>query len=272
MTDVRSRPRPRLLEVLPPRVRQSLLFRYYRPRRDEWPSLYMRARLRHAPDLFLLDLVPGDLIADSIAFTGSFEDDLSSHLLARGRCGGLFVDVGANIGYMSLVWAGANAANRVLALEASPRVFPMLQRNVQANGLERRVRALQVAAGREAGRLAFDLGPPDQTGWGGLAAPGAGQPCVVDVESLDRLLDAEPRIDVLKIDVEGADAWVLEGADRLLRERRIAEIWYEENPVRMRSLGIAPGAPAALLEERGYRATRVSGGRDGLSGWRAQPA
>jgi FkbM family methyltransferase len=265
--------RPLLMQLLPSRARQTLLWRFYRSRRNQWPGLYSQARLRFAPRMALRNLLPGDILSDSIAFTGSYEDSLSRHLSATARrSGGLLVDVGANIGYMSILWAAQHPQARVLAIEASPRIFPLLKANVDANGLQGRISPLNVAAGRQPGSLPFDVGPDEQTGWGGFVHVPSARSVEVDVIRLDDLLASEVDISVLKIDVEGADAWVLMGAEQLLRRKVVREIWFEENRERARALGIPDGAAAHFVEQCGYRATPMAGAKDSIREWRAIPA
>lgn len=103
---------------------------------------------RLAPDLgrfqFHCDL--RDSVAAEACFTGWYEPQetrVCAHVL---RPGSVFVDVGANWGYFSLVAAGlVGAAGRVVALEPEPRLFERLSSNVAMNGL-RIVRPLQLAA------------------------------------------------------------------------------------------------------------------------------
>jgi hypothetical protein len=77
---------------------------------------------------------------------------------------------------------------------------------------------------------------------------------------LDESLSTERFIDVMKIDIEGADTWVLMGAEALLRDKLIGRIFYEENTTRMRELGIAPGEAESFLQSLGYRVLRLDGG------------
>ncbi len=63
----------------------------------------------------------------------------------------------------------------------------------------------------------------------------------------------------MKIDTEGADTWVLEGAETLLRSGRIRHILYEQYPERMRELGVAPETAAALLRGHGYQVRPLGG-------------
>jgi hypothetical protein len=105
----------------------------------------------------------------------------------------------------------------------------------------------------------IDPGPEDQTGWGGLTSSTSTRAVRVDVKTLDQVLPAETQIEVLKIDTEGADHWVLEGAQQLLRERRINHIFFEQNVARMKALAIAEDAPRRLLEASGYRVEAFGG-------------
>jgi FkbM family methyltransferase len=217
-----------------------------------------------------MDLVPGDMISDAIRLLGVYEPEVSELLLERARTGGRLVQVGANLGYFSLLWAAACPANEVFAFEASARNVEWLWRNVRQNGLQHRIHVLPVAAGRATALACFDDGPPDQTGWGGFSPAPAPTSSRVVVVRLDEVLADEP-IDTLLIDTEGADTWVLFGCEQLLRGRRIALILYEQNPRRMRALGIQPGEAARFLTEVGYAPTLMYGDSDTIEEWCARP-
>lgn len=66
-------------------------------------------------------------------------------------------------------------------------------------------------------------------------------------------------VDVLKIDIEGADTWALMGAERLLRNKQVGRIFYEENRPRMAELGIHSGEAKAFLESHGYQVEKIDG-------------
>lgn len=185
---------------------------------------------------------------------GFYELSLSKHIaqLAH-QPGGLLVDVGANAGYFSCLWAALNMQNRCMAFEASPRNQKMLNDNIALAGFSTRIEVQNCAVGRTVGQMNFDLGPEDQTGWGGLAHTASEKSLSVDVKPLDELVSDEANITVLKIDTEGADAWVLEGAERLLRERRIKHVFYECNGPRMARLEIEATRPHTFLADCGYR-------------------
>lgn len=227
------------------------------------------ATLRDAPGI-TMRVHPGDIISDSIRLTGVWEPELSQKLVSLAGAGGLMVEVGANIGYFSLLWAGLNENNQVYAFEPSPRNLDLLRSSINLNGLGQRIHVLPVAAGQEISVAHFDLGPEEQTGWGGIVLASHGRTMPVVVVRLDDLFNQE--IDILKIDVEGADTWVLEGCERLLREKKIRRIFYEQNKPRLRALGIAEGQSEAFLEGLGYRVSPLTGVEADVVEWEALPA
>jgi FkbM family methyltransferase len=266
--DGRRRPLP--MRLLPPRLRLSMWARYYRQRRQTYAGLYEDACLEYAPGV-RMRLQPGDVISDAIAFTGIYELALTRRVIELASRGGLLVEVGANLGYFSLLWGASSPRNSVIAIEASPRNIALLQSNVARNGLDARIRVLGIAAGAQPGRMTFDPGPADQTGWGGLSAAATPGSLSVDVVRLDDVIAPGDTVALLKIDAEGADTWILEGCSGLLARRAIGEIWFEQNRPRMRALGIPPERADARLRELGYEAHPEGDPAAEVVEWRALP-
>jgi FkbM family methyltransferase len=243
---------PLLLRRLPIRLRQAVWARCYHPTKVEDKHLFEGSRLHFAPQIEMR-LIPNDWISDSIAFTGVYESQLSRWVArAARRTGGLMIDVGANLGYFSLLWAAQNPANRVLAFEASPRNVALLRENVQRNRLQDRIEIRADAVGKVPGTCQFDVGPADQTGWGGLTIVPTSDSIRVNVVRLDDLFPPPQTIDLLKVDVEGADSWVLQGAAQLFRSRRVRCVWWEQHKPRMRLLGIQEREPELFMTDVGY--------------------
>ncbi len=211
----------------------------------------------------------GDIISEHISRTGTWEDDLSKKLIALGESGGLMVDVGANLGYFSLLWAKSNPKNTSYAFEASPRIFPMLASSIETNKLSSQIFPFAVALGNQSQFCDFVLGPHEQTGWGGLALrpDGLNTTKVISLK-LDDLLQGQD-IKVLKIDVEGADTWVLHGCKTLLETKKIKHIFYEQNYPRMAELGIEPEEAGNFLKELGYCSENITTLEDDVVEWHA---
>jgi FkbM family methyltransferase len=207
-----------------------------------------------------MKLSSGDSFHGNIAFCGVYEAE-ETVLIGRlaSEPGGLLVDVGANYGYYTLLWCAAHPDNRVIAIEASPKNAEALRYNVTRNGFGDRVTIMECAVTREEGEVNFDLGSDEETGWGGIAS-GLGSAITVPCHRLDQLVN-EP-VTVLKVDCEGADAWVIEGAQGLIEQGRVAHIFFEENRWRQDRLGIETGAASQRLREAGYSVSGVGSGPD----------
>lgn len=197
-------------------------------------------------------LLPTDYGHRQIASLGFYELDLSRRISSLARPGGLMVDVGANAGYFSCMWAALNPHNEVYSFEPSPRNVSMMRKNISALGNPQRVKIFDHAIGKETGTLDFDMGPEEQSGWGGLANLASARTVQVKVRRLDELVPPDKNISVLKIDTEGADTWVLYGAEKILRQKRIQHIFYEANLARMQQLGIQPDEAKKYLNNLGY--------------------
>ncbi|HEX2255864.1 MAG TPA: FkbM family methyltransferase [Afifellaceae bacterium] len=245
--------RPFLLDHLPVAVGRRLAYRLLRPVPEIYRPLYSAAELRHAPGVRMQVPKTREAMYDSIALLGIYEPELTRRVMKLARLGGHMVDVGANVGYFSLLWAAAGAGNTVLALEPSPLVLPYLERNVRANRFAGQVEIRRCAASDTQGAADFSTVCDEATGWGRLAA-GSSEGTLLEVptERLDSLVAGEERITFLKIDVEGAEAAVMQGASALLSSKRIDNIYLEVNRPGARALGHPETRALELLRAAGY--------------------
>lgn len=251
--NLKQKNRPWLMRIRPLWAREKLFWKLYSHQADAFSHLFESATLEFAPQISL-KLMPTDIAHQVLAFSGFYELSVTRRIAKLAKLGGLMVDVGANYGYYSCLWASARLENRIVAFEASPRNFSALKLNLIRNKLESQVDVHEVAVGKETGSLPFTLGPDEQSGWGGLIVKKQDSTIEVPVVTLDEIFikgDRE-RINVLKIDTEGGDTWVLQGAEQLLRSHRISHIFFEENPARMSALGLEPGEAQNLLQNCGY--------------------
>jgi FkbM family methyltransferase len=134
--------------------------------------------------------------------------------------GGVFVDVGANIGGYTV-----RAAKRayVYAFEPEPRNFNLLRLNIKLNKLQNNVKSFQVAAGPYLGKVTLALSS-SHGGHSLLRSRIKTTTIDVDMTPLDLILANEDRIDLIKIDVEGAEPLVLKGAGEVLKRTKAVVI------------------------------------------------
>lgn len=244
--------------------------RRYGGKRAPDPSLYRQARLRYAPKV-KMELVPGDIISKCIAYTGAYELPLTRRVTDLARKGGTLIDVGANLGYFSLLWAAANPGNKCIAFEPSSRNIGILRRNIASNGFVSQIEVVPAAAGMAPGRLRFDPGPLEQTGWGGFVDGEAPRTIEVDVVRIDQVVPAGAPIAMLKVDIEGADAWAIMGCEQLLRAKMVQEIWFEQNKLRIKQLGITLNAAQEFLRSVGYLPQSYGDPAEDIVDWSATP-
>jgi FkbM family methyltransferase len=167
-----------------------------------------------------------------------YEAHLTRYFADHLRAGSVFVDVGANCGYFSLLAAGlTGASGRIFAFEPNPPVFDELSRHVQLNSVGDRVRMFKLALSdaRVEGVPLFVS--PLQSGLSTFITQRAtseqcfGRPGTVSVETVTfdewREHESADHVDLMKIDVEGFEAQVLAGMIRSLRARRIRRIVCE---------------------------------------------
>lgn len=255
---------PKILRLLPPAVAQRIAFRFYFKKATEFESLYREVPLRFGKGTKLYDLIPGDVISNSLAFLGYYEFSLSKQIAKIARTSdsrSVFVDVGANVGYFTLLWAAnASECSKVIAFEPVQRNITICTRNFMLNDIADRVTLIGKAASNTSGISAFDSGPENQTGWGGLSRSEDSNLINVQTVRLDSELDClgVGSVDLLKIDVEGADTFVIQGCEELLRKRKIKKIFFEQNPLRMKELGIPLHDAREFLSSFGYRSSPIN--------------
>jgi FkbM family methyltransferase len=132
------------------------------------------------------------------------------------RKDGIVLDIGANVGYYTLMAArGVGAGGRVIAFEPSPRNFSFLRKHLEINNI-RNAECQQLALSNEVGtaRFAADIDPVAQrmTSSGNIS---------VKTTTIDEFLaGANIKVDLIKIDVEGAELKVLQGARNTLQKMR----------------------------------------------------
>ena len=136
---------------------------------------------------------------------------------------GMFVDVGANIGSYTILAAKVCGA-ATLAVEPVPSTFQRLERNIAANRISDRVEARCCAAGLSSGEIRFstDRDTTNQV----VDESYTGSSIAVPVTSLDELL-AGRSSGLWKIDVEGFEREVLDGALRALNDDALEIVLLE---------------------------------------------
>ena len=196
----------------------------------------MTARAESGPFEFLCDL--RDVMSREVCFTGTYEPQETALLRRLLGPGMTVVDVGANWGYHTLLAARlVGADGRVISLEPHPGVYAKLESNVERNRVTH-VTPVRMAAADRAGIVQLaeydDVG--GNFGVAHLEMDGpAGRGHEVKADVLDTILRQlhVGVIDVMKMDIEGAEGLALRGAEELLRVGAIGYLLLELHPSRL---------------------------------------
>lgn len=182
------------------------------------------------------------------------EDTTAQFVKSSLTIGSIFVDVGSNIGYFSLLATSLGA--RVVAYASTPAVFNHVTENFAIRGFDS-IALVNAAVADKPGKL-VPYQSPDDPGANNLFGDGRDGIEVQGI-SLDEDLAARgvAHVDLLKIDAEGAEPMVLDGAARLLSSPNVPTIAVEINPIALRQANFAPSDIFARLEAHGYRFTEI---------------
>jgi len=146
---------------------------------------------------------------------GSYEHDKRLAIEDGVKKGSVFYDIGANVGYYSLMAAKLSEPDgQVVAFEPLPRNVAYIHRHVALNKLQQRITVIEAAVSDHCGTAFFD--PDISTSKGHVAHEGQLEVRLVCIDELVRAGEI-PLPDVMKIDVEGAEAEVLRGALQTLQ-------------------------------------------------------
>ncbi len=236
--------------------------RYEMAKSTERLKPYMQTRQYRG---FVLHYSRGTSLIERTRLGQMYEDAMSRAIAAELSNSNkpAFIDIGANIGLITLNVLALAPSTRIYAFEPGPHQWSLLKKTVEANGLDSRIGLCNVALGREPGNAPFASHRPcDASGDGFIDTGRAGvvDYVTVPVQTLDNWWNSEsrPHIDVVKIDTEGAELWVLEGAVEFLATCQPA-IYLEIFPVNLHAYPY--GAPDILdwLHAHNYAIATLDG-------------
>jgi FkbM family methyltransferase len=249
-------------QVIPPLLKRWLrYFPWHEGKARVWHHHCWRPHLFTARTRFgaLIEGNTEETFHRYLYYFGTWEPNLTGYVQGRLRPGDLFLDVGANVGYYSLLGSSlVGSEGQVVAVEASPITFDQLTANLRRNRV-RNVRALCMAA--TATRCTVLLHHSNEDHMlssivDGVVA-GDEKTCEVPGAPLPDMLEPGEleRVALIKIDVEGAESLVLDGLlPAIHRCRDDVELVVEVAPDRLARQGISPNDLVRRLERHGFLA------------------
>jgi FkbM family methyltransferase len=255
----RNRPsqKPQLWEDLPLAIRRRVRFEIGRRADLAWLDRAQVIALSEvgSPDQLpplRIEVCPREMMNQALFLYGTFEISETRLIQSMLRSGMTFIDVGANIGYYTLVAARlVGETGLVHCFEPNDPMRVKLEANIRRNGFGNVVVHADAVA-RETGEVAFYASTWDANQGTSSILPGNGRGAMQKVRSVS--LDdfvmtlAGRRVDLIKMDIEGAELIAIEGGRRALGAA-------DAPPVIFEAADLAP--VAAALRALGYKIRRL---------------
>ncbi|MPZ07157.1 MAG: FkbM family methyltransferase [Nitrososphaeraceae archaeon] len=193
----------------------------------------------------------------SLSLGQPFEATETSIIKALVKRGDFVVDMGANIGYYTLLLARLVGPNgNVSAFEPSPTNCEILKKNVEINGY-RNVEINQKAISDKSGkaRLHLSVNPADNRIRRDHPESGEGKSDYVDVETVsldDHFSTRDKSINFIKMDIQGGEYSAVLGMQRVLANNKNIKIMAEFSPKLLYEFGARPSDFLHILQQKGF--------------------
>ncbi len=228
----------------------------------------LRMKLEAGP---LLEVRLNDQLGRVILRDEEFESELRQAMLAAIKPGMTVLDVGANFGYYSVLFAhSVGPRGRVVAFEPNPAMLHELRHNLALNEFSH-VITQPFALSDHEGELEFSCPVPGQEGHGSLR-PNASFAVQGTIRVRCRPLDAVcselqlPAVDVVKVDVEGGELQVFKGATRLFSGPQRPVVFFENAEPMCRAFGHGAADVLSWVAAQRYSLKQIDSGN-----WVARP-
>jgi FkbM family methyltransferase len=180
---------------------------------------------------------------------GAYEPKITEKFLDSIKEGGVVCDVGAWIGYYSIL--AAKIADKVISIEPDETNYQRIKRNIDLNNLSN-VTTLNIAVGDRISRGVLEEGPHSVLHKVVLGGKGK----AIDIEPLDHIIKERlkvNRVNMLIMDIEGSEYLALKGVQHLLSTGSIEKIICEIHPnMIMQNSGGSEADIVKLLSEFGF--------------------
>jgi len=207
----------------------------------------------------LFEVDPGDDLQRIVLFEGLHNDEERRICASLLKEESVVIDVGAHVGFYTIFLSALVPSGRVHSFEPNPGAFSQLERHAEINGCDN-VMANNLALGEQEGNGNLSV-PDGKSGMASLSGhmhdrfseEEVERVNAVSVITLDQYVKGKnvERIDLMKIDVEGWEPFVIQGARSAL-ERFRPWILMEVNSLALQGQGWKPQELLDLLEEHDY--------------------
>jgi FkbM family methyltransferase len=190
---------------------------------------------------------------------GSSFEPLETEIVKKEiKNGNVVVDIGANIGYYTLIFANlVGKEGKVFAFEPSPDNFALLQKNIEINNYQN-VKLEQIAVSNKSGKtkLYLTVNPGDNRIYD--LHDNSNSLEVVTIRMDDYFSSYDGKIDFIKMDIQGAEWAAIQGMPLLLKKNKNIKILTEFCPPLIKGFKIEPAEFLKLLLKHNFKIYNIN--------------
>ena len=200
-------------------------------------------RTARTSDGFPMQVYADDLVGRHILMSGAFDRSISQVLLDHAKPNDVLLDIGANIGYVSAVFLTRVTGSKAVCIEPQPGIVDLLRKNMQQFG--DRAEVQQVGLAYEDGSLRFHVNTKNR----GASRISSDGEIEIQVIAADKVLADLPRVDLIKVDVEGFEEPIFRSIEVQLNRLKPRAILFEDQT----GTAAPTGKIGSILIRCGYR-------------------
>ena len=172
---------------------------------------------------------------------------------------GIFIDVGANVGYFSLLASAlVGKGGSVHTFEPIPKNLQVLVDAIESNKISNIV-TNQVAIGRKKGTIELFINDTEMGNASSIIGPNRKKAVIAPIITLGDYIEISEinQVDFIKIDIEGGEFDALSGMEKILRHKIAPDLIVEINPYFLQQNGVAPSIILGMLSDFGYKYYKI---------------
>ncbi len=175
---------------------------------------YGYVKLKNGSTMFLPELFADAIQQDIFLHKDFYEREILDDLYTYIEGGEILLDIGANIGNHTVYWATNNQFRAIHSFEPVKAIFNILKKNIEINQLDASVTCYNIGLGFSQSKARISNVKRNNIGATSLVESSEGD---IEINSIDNIVKDIGKVDFIKIDVEGFEIDVLNGAAETLK-------------------------------------------------------
>ncbi len=191
-------------------------------------------------------------LSKQLFLNGIREPECTKIMKKELKKGMVIAEIGANIGYYALLEASIiGEKGKIYAIEPFPSNFNLLQKNIKLNSYDKIIEPYNIAISNYSGKEKLYV--TTKHNLCNMLATEADEFVEVKTETLDNFIKNKQTPDLIRMDIEGFEYYVLEGMRKTMRQCNSCKIFIELHPYQMDQKGLDFKKPIKTIFDLGFK-------------------